>query len=74
MQKFHILMMCQHPDLGSASDWSCCEGNLLQPIGSTTQIWEETCHLMEFLWAYCSLRNEMERNEMEICSLRNENL
>ena len=24
--------------------------------------------------AYCSLRNEMERNEMEICSLRNENL
>ena len=24
--------------------------------------------------AYCSLRNEMGRNEMEICSLRNENL
>ena len=24
--------------------------------------------------AYCSLRNEMERNEMKICSLRNENL
>ena len=24
--------------------------------------------------AYCSLRNEMERNEMEICSLRNGNL
>ena len=24
--------------------------------------------------AYCSLRNEMERNEMRICSLRNENL
>ena len=25
-------------------------------------------------WAYCSLRNEMGRNEMEICSLRNGNL
>ena len=24
--------------------------------------------------AYCSLRNEMGRNEMEICSLRNGNL
>ena len=32
-----------------------------------------------FTWAYCSLQNEMKRNEMEqnemkICSLRNENL
>ena len=32
MQKFHILMMCHYHYLGSASDWSCCEGNLLQPI------------------------------------------
>ena len=24
--------------------------------------------------AYCTLRNEMERNEMEICTLRNGNL
>ena len=32
MQKFHILMMFHYPYLGSASDWSCCEGNLLQPI------------------------------------------
>ena len=23
----------------SASDWSCCVGNLIQPIRSTTQIW-----------------------------------
>ena len=29
---------------------------------------------MAFTGAYCSLRNEMGRNEMEICSLRNENL
>ena len=27
---FHYL------DLGSASDWSCCEGNFFQPIRSTT--------------------------------------
>ena len=26
-------------DLGSASDWSCHVGNLIQPIRSTTQIW-----------------------------------
>jgi len=29
---------------GSASDWSCIEGNLLQQIRSTTQIWVATCH------------------------------
>ena len=32
--------MCHYPDLGSDSDWSNREGNLLQPIRSTTQI----CH------------------------------
>ena len=26
-------------DLGSASDWSCRMGNLIQPIRGTTQIW-----------------------------------
>ena len=52
MQKFHILMMCHYPDLGSASDWSCYEGNLLQAIKSTSQIWEETFHLMEFLCSF----------------------
>ena len=31
-------------DLGSASDWSCCLGYLLQPIRSTTQIWVVTRH------------------------------
>ena len=31
-------------DLGSASDWSCRLGNLLQPIRSTAQIWVVTCH------------------------------
>ena len=30
--------MRQYPDLGSAPDWSCREGDLLQPIRSTTQI------------------------------------
>ena len=32
-QKFHT-DECQYLDLGSASDCSCCVGNLLQPIGS----------------------------------------
>ena len=27
-----ILMTCHYPDLGSASDWSCRVGNLVQPI------------------------------------------
>ena len=39
-----ILMTCHYPDLGSASDWSCSEGNLLQPIRSTIQIWVVTRH------------------------------
>ena len=29
------LMTCHYPDLGSASDWLCCKGNLLQPIRRT---------------------------------------
>ena len=37
-------MTCLHLDLGSASGCSCCQGNLLQPIRSTSQIWEVTCH------------------------------
>ena len=39
-----ILMTCHYPDLGSASDWSCSEGTLLQPIRSTIQIWVVTRH------------------------------
>ena len=40
-----ILMTFHYPDLDSASDdWSCCEGNLFQPIRSTTQISEVTRH------------------------------
>ena len=31
-------------DLGSASDWSCRMGNLIQPIKSTTQICVVTRH------------------------------
>ena len=33
------LMMHHYPDLGSAFDWSCGMGNLIQPITSTSQIW-----------------------------------
>ena len=34
-----ILMTRHYLDLGSASDWSCHVGNLIQPIRRTTQIW-----------------------------------
>ena len=34
-----MLMKCHYTDLGSASDWSCHVGNLIQPIRSTTQVW-----------------------------------
>ena len=37
-------MTRHYPDLGSASDWSCRVGNLIQPIRSTTQIWVVTRH------------------------------
>ena len=37
-------MTCHYPDLGSTSDWSCPEGNSLQPIGSSTLIYVATRH------------------------------
>ena len=37
-------MTRHYPDLGSASDWSCCVGTLIQPIRGTTQIWVVTRH------------------------------
>ena len=40
-------MMRHYTDLGSASDWLCHEGNLLQPIRSTTQIGVVTGHQYE---------------------------
>ena len=42
-------MMQDYPVLGSASDWSCHVGNLIQPIRSTTQIWVVCIIGMEFL-------------------------
>ena len=39
-----ILMTRRYQDLGSASEWSCPMGNLIQPIRSTTQIWVMTRH------------------------------
>ena len=38
------LLMTHYPDLGTASYWLCRVGNLIQPIRSTTQIWEVTRH------------------------------
>ena len=43
---------CHYPDLGGASDWSGHKENLLQPIRSTTQIWEETRHQYGFLRSF----------------------
>ena len=50
-------MTGNYPDLGSASDWLCCEGILLQPVRSTTQIWEghfisDIEYLQSFLRCY----------------------
>ena len=44
-------------------------------IGKTHEAPQQVFRLLLYsLSAYCSLRNEMGRNEMEICSLRNGNL
>ena len=40
-------MMCHYPDMGSASDLLCCEGNLHYPIRITTQIWLVKRHQSE---------------------------
>ena len=40
-------MTYHYKDLGKASDWSCREENLLQPITSTTQVWEVNVISME---------------------------
>ena len=37
-------MTRHYPDLGSASDWSCRAGNLIQPIRSTPSIWVVASH------------------------------
>ena len=42
-----ILMTRHFPDLGSASDWLCHMGNLIQSIRSTTQIWVVMRHQYE---------------------------
>ena len=39
-----IPMTRLYPDMGSASDWSCRVGNLIQAIRRTTQIWVVTRH------------------------------
>ena len=47
--KFHTDDRSLYPRLHSASDWSCHEGNLLQPIRSTIlQIWLVTHHQSRF--------------------------
>ena len=43
-----MLMTRLYPDLGSAFDWSCRVGNLIQPFRSTTQIRVVTLHQYGF--------------------------
>ena len=47
-----ILMTHHYPDLGSASDWSCCVGNLIQSIRSTTQssVWNFCARFSDAIW------------------------
>ena len=42
------LMTRHYPDLLSASGWSCREGNLLQPIGSTTRMCDNISNTWPF--------------------------
>ena len=39
-----VLMKGHYRDLRSASDWSCSDKNLLQPVMTSTGIWVVTCH------------------------------
>ena len=39
-----VLLIFHYADLGNNSDWSCREGNSLQPISSTAQKWVVTLH------------------------------
>ena len=54
LHKFHTNNIHCYPDLGSASDWSCREGNLLQPIKSATHIWVVNVITEWNLWSRCS--------------------
>ena len=62
-----ILMTCHYTDLSSASDWSCHEGNLIQPIRSTTQIWVVTRHQ----YAISALVSQMSLAEKPVVALPN---
>ena len=45
-ERRHSILTTRHyPHQGSASDWSCRVGNLLQPIRNTTQMWVMKRHL-----------------------------
>ena len=66
-------MTRHYPDLGSASDWSCRVGNLIQPIRSTTQIWVVTRHqygifsaLRASVWSL-KLKKKIETSPINVC-------
>ena len=44
-ERWNSIPITRHyPDLGRASDWSCCVWNSIQQIRSTTEIWVVTRH------------------------------
>ena len=51
-ENFETAEMCHYPDLGSDSDWSNREGNLLQPILSPTRSVMRMGLLQSFLKRY----------------------
>ena len=62
-QKFHTDDV-YYPDLGSGSDWSCRERNLLQPIRSTTQIWVVIVAVCSRCSDFTSWENQWYRRKM----------
>ena len=58
--KNFVLMTHHYPDLGSASDWLCHMGDLLQPIRRTTQIWvvmhqhQDLGSSASSVWVFCA--------------------
>ena len=65
--KNSILKRFPYPDLGSASDWSYCEGNLLQLIRSTTQIFtvfNKVLSRRQKLWSRWRRKNSHWKREL----------
>ena len=64
--------MCHFSYLGNASDWSCPKGNLLQPIKSTTSVWNFCTHFSDVIfWGNQCWRRKMLAFSLAVKSLLN---